>query len=444
MQRCAPPWCLPIAGAAIGLAGLAGCRNNAAGGHPFDAGQDKPTGADQATVIDADCPADAQGGGVCPINFCGFLKSVATLGISETAQAGADGLCNRGRICVATAVTAAGDAVALTCVSPNAAGLDYGMPCAAGAASATPCKDDSLCTTPASGGAPFCSTLCRLDADCPVDSFCLEYQVPLPNQSHALVGKCTPRARIAGTPCAAERDCPAGQGCVRAGDRTALLICKAGGAKALGAACAAAAECRSGECLDRDFNPPVNPPFGNRTYCSGVCAKNSDCGADQRCVDNVLSNNGTLDDPRDDVVVGYCRTLFAPTAAGACAGNQACVDNGRGGDTCDAAHGLCYKSTAAIGGACANDDACGLGAACVTGPTFAGGACLMEGCVPGAAAGVDLCPGSGAVCSQRASDEPLHRCYEGCTMDAGCTRAAQSYFCAAAKTGQPVTICLSR
>jgi hypothetical protein len=48
------------------------------------------------------------------------------------------------------------------------------------------------------------------------------------------------------------------------------------------------------------------------------------------------------------------------------------------------------------------------------------------------------------VCSQRASDEPLYRCYEGCTTQGGCSRNAEGYFCASAKDGQPISICLSR
>jgi hypothetical protein len=423
------------------MAGLQpGCRSGGAGARPVDGGQDRAQPADGTAVVDADCPADAQGGGVCPVNFCGYLKSVAALALTETAQGGADSLCDRGRVCVATSVAPSGDAISLTCVAPAAGGLDYGMSCSKDAGGGARCKDDSLCIGAA--GATFCSSLCRIDADCAAGSYCIEYPSPtLPNQSVAMVGMCTPRAQLAQTTCTAETDCPAGQGCVRAGDRTQLLICAPGGTRSLGQACTTGRDCRSGDCFDRDFRLYSG---GNRTYCSGVCAKNSDCSADQRCVSVVVSNNGTPIYPLDDVVVGNCRTLFAPVAATACQVDQDCVTRAGGGDTCDPTYNLCYKKAAVIGGPCADDDACGLGAACVTGPTFAGGACLMEGCLPAAAGGVDLCPGAQAKCSQRASDAPLHRCYEGCTMGGTCTRVAEAYFCSAPQDTQPVSICLSR
>jgi hypothetical protein len=420
-----------------------GCRDSGSGSRPVDGGHDTVTQADHV-VFDAYCPADAQGGGVCPINFCGVLKSVAALGLTETGQSGADSLCSDGRSCVATMVVSSGDAFQLTCVAPQAGALPFGAACAPGPGSAQPCNDDSLCVEAADfPGAPFCSALCRVDADCPTGAYCLEHKRPLPDQSYALVGMCTPAAKIAQTICKREADCPAGQGCMSYGARTDLQTCTAGGPKSLGAACTDAAQCRSGVCFDRDFHLPV---AGNRAFCTGICWKNSDCGPDQLCVREILANNGTPSDPRDDVIVGYCRTLFAPTAAAACASDQDCVARGGGADSCDTTHGLCFNKAAAIGGACTTDEGCGLGAFCATGPTFANGACLLDGCAPGAAAGsgVDACPGTRSVCSQRASDEPLSRCYEGCAQPGDCVRGAESYFCAAPKDGEKASICLSR
>jgi len=435
-----------VVGALAVLVGpLTACRDSGAGvSSTRDAGPDAVDAADARPTFDADCTEGGSGSALCPIATCGYLKSVATLGLTETAQSGADRLCNQGRSCVAVEVSAAGDAISLTCVAPRAGGLDYGMPCSTDSTSAQRCKDDSLCVEPPGtpGGARFCTQLCRIDADCPASSACLEYRHPLPNNSYALVGQCTPRDKLMGTICAAERECAAGQGCLRAGERTLVRTCQAmSGARSLGDGCTAPAQCRSGECYDREFRVGSS---GTRAFCSGPCMRTSECGPDQRCVAKVLGNNGTISDPLDDVVVGYCRSLFASPLAAACQNDTACQTAGRGGDTCHPTYGICYKAAAVIGAACSNDDGCGLGGACALGPTFAGGSCVLEGCAPGGASAGDLCPGAQAVCSQRASDEPLYRCYEGCTTQGGCARNAQGYFCAAAKDGQPISICLSR
>jgi hypothetical protein len=429
----------------VGLAAApAGCHDSSAGVSVRDAAGDTVDAAlERAPTFDADCSADGSNSALCPVTSCGYLKSAATIGLSETPQAGADSLCNQGRVCLATDVNAAGDAIALSCHVPRAAGLDYGMACSTDAASAQRCKDDSLCiAAPGSSGARFCTKLCRVDADCGAGSACLEYQFPLPNNSYALVGQCTPVPMLAGTVCTSEASCAAGEGCIRIGDRTLVRACKAtGGSKSIGASCTAPAQCRSGECYDRDFRLGST---GTRAFCSGPCTRNGDCAADQRCVVKVLGNNGTISDPFDDVVVGYCRSLFASPISVACQNDTACMTAGLGADTCHPTYGICYKATAVIGGACAHDDGCGLGAACTTGPTFAGGTCVLEGCAPTGATGTDVCPGGQSVCSQRASDEPLFRCYEGCTTQGGCSRNGDGYFCAPAKDGQPISICLSR
>ena len=420
-----------------------GCRDSSAGVRVTDAGaRDTADTAPRDTAAELYCPADGPGGGVCPINFCGYIKSVATLSPTETAQAGTDSLCNQGRICLSNEVVAAGDAIQLSCQPPQPGGLAYGAACSKDAGSTQRCKDDSLCIAgPGGTGATFCTTLCRNDGDCPTGSACLEYQQALPNNSYALVGECTPVTLIPGTVCTSESACPAGQGCVIFGARTIVRTCKAGGTKSIGEACTGPTQCRSGECYDRNFSVGS---ANTRALCSGVCAKNSDCGTDQRCVVEVLGNNGTIDDPFDDVVVGYCRSLFAPTIAGACQNSGECVTQGKGADTCDPTYGICYKASAIIGGACATDDACGLGQTCALGPTFAGGACVLQGCAPAGATGTDVCPGTRSTCGQRVSDEPLFRCYEGCVTAGGCSRQADNYFCAPAQDGQPISICLSR
>src|SRR5262249_3412720 len=180
------------------------------------------------------------------------------------------------------------------------------------------------------------------------------------------------------------------------GARTSLRICRAGGAKSLGAACAAAAECRSGECYDRDFHVPNGQ---NRTYCAGTCNVNSDCGPDQTCTRLVVGNNGTPGDPLDDLVSGYCRTLFAPIATMACGTDAECVARQNGSDTCDVTHGLCYRKSAAPGSACASETDCPVGGECSTGPRFTGGYCQTFGCDAGAAPRIYTRPRASRSCA---------------------------------------------
>src|SRR5437870_2739274 len=89
--RCA----LKVALAAVlGGVGPGACGGRSAGGRPADGGPGDVETADKLARPDADCPPDAAGGGgFCPINFCGQVKSVATLAAGEMASAGADALC---------------------------------------------------------------------------------------------------------------------------------------------------------------------------------------------------------------------------------------------------------------------------------------------------------------------------------------------------------------
>ena len=116
---------LPAPAPEPGLAlATVGCRDSTAGsgGGSLDGGQDRAAAADLGTIVDADCPTDGPGGGVCPVNFCGYLTSAAAPVASARAQGGADSVCNRGRICLATVVVASGTALQLSCLPPRAGG----------------------------------------------------------------------------------------------------------------------------------------------------------------------------------------------------------------------------------------------------------------------------------------------------------------------------------
>jgi hypothetical protein len=431
-----------------------GCSSPSAGSRPHDAGADFSPPQRDAQSVDYYCAADAMGGGVCPINFCGTLETANGLAANPPGypESGADSICNGGRICVVGPAVPAGDAFQLTCVAPLSGALSYGAPCSTGGAGMR-CGDDSLCI--ASVDFPssfFCSTMCRNDADCPASSSCLEYStVTAPDGSSAKVGYCTPQSKIAATACARESDCPTGQGCVPEGTRTALTVCKmaaAGATKTVGQACTGNADCLSGACYDRLFR--VNGG-DNQTYCSSVCAVNSDCGPDQMCARLVQNNNGTLSDPTDDVVVGECQTLFTPVGASGCGIDGDCVGRANGSDTCDPVHGLCYNKSAVPGSACTADTGCMVGGVCSTGSRFPGGYCQTFGCAPnptGSTPAVDLCPGVGSACVQRgAPDVPLYSCYDGCQLgsDAGALMCLRSgYVCASPLPGQPASICLGQ
>jgi hypothetical protein len=406
-----------------------GCHSGAAGGRTTDGAVDMPVETIQKLPPpDANCPTDAQGPlGQCPVVFCGMPKSVAALASGETAQLGSDRICTPGYVCVPDAPTAAGNALVLRCVQTLAPSSAFGAACTkSDAGTATGCANDALCVEAAvAPGQPFCSALCASDADCPTDGYCLESNsATLPNGSYVNLGYCTPKSKIAGTICVRESDCPADQGCVSYGARTHLLTCqKTGGSKSTGDKCTKSTECRSAQCYDRDFHADAN-----RSFCAAICGKSSDCGADQRCARIVLNNNGTPSDPRDDLVVGICQTLFVPVANAGCQSNADCTANGA--DTCSTKYGLCFKAGAPSGSACTDDVGCELGGVCTTGPRFPGGYCQTYGCAPGAAAGsVDSCPGANSTCVQRGSDEPINACYEGCAKSADCSRLQQLYAC---------------
>jgi hypothetical protein len=422
-----------------------GCSSPVAGGRPVDAGMDVGMDKPHVTPVDAYCAADAMGGGVCPINFCGQLLSVASIPANAFPQSGADSICNGGHVCVIGPVLPAGDGFQLSCEAPTTSTpLPFGAAC-----SATPahCANDSLCiASPDFLNDPFCSTLCRNDADCPNDARCLEYATAnLPNGSHAEVGMCTPASKIAGTPCERESDCAANQGCVEDGSRTSLTVCKQTvGTKSAGQACSGNDDCRSGACYDRTFK--LNGTQ-NRTYCSAVCGVNSDCGPDQVCARLVLNNNGTASDPTDDVVVGACQTLFVPIGSSGCGIDSDCTALANGSDTCDPTHGLCYRKTALPGSACTMDTGCQLGGVCSLGARFPGGYCQTYGCDPAVTSGVDVCAGAASVCASRGGpDAPLNACYEGCSTGATntCSRASTGYDCEPIVNGGTPSLCLQQ
>jgi hypothetical protein len=425
---------------------IVACRDSTPGTRPVDGGMDGNVDRGKLPRPDASCPADAAGGGVCPTNFCGQLKPASALPSSQVPQSGADTLCGT-RVCVVGAVLASGDGFQLACVDPIADAIPFGMACSPDPAQGLRCAADSLCVTVAEfPSSPFCSTMCRNDADCPSGARCLEQPTKdaLPNGEHAMVGMCTPETKIMGRPCVRESECAAGEGCHFVGPRSTYRRCRATtGTKSLGQACGSPAECRSGECFDRDWHVGSGV---TRAACSGACVVSSDCGPDQRCARLVVGNNGTPNDPLDDQVSGYCRTLFTATTAAACTTDASCVARQNGSDACDTTYGLCYRRAAEQGSPCTQETECPVASECSMGPRFTGGYCQLYGCSMNAALAWDSCPGVKTICAQRGGpDEPIAACYESCMAgDAsiGCSRTAEGYACEAPRPGTSPTICL--
>ena len=315
------------------------------------------------------------------------------------------------------------------------------------------CATESLCVTSPDSAQPFCSMLCRNDDDCPVGSAsaqparCLDYQTKeaLTDGSHAIVGMCIPADKIAGDNLrCARRTATRNEGCVFYAGRTSLRVCRRDRRHQVdGRGLHEQRRVPQRRVLRPQRHPERRAPTGRSARAPAI--KSSDCGADQRCVRLVVSNNGTPDDPLDDLVSGYCQTLFPAVPGEDCQSDAHCMARQDGSDTCDVPHGLCYKKTAVPGSACARDSECMLGGVCSMGPRFAGGYCQTFGCDPAATTGVDACAGARSVCATRGGpDEPIGACYEGCqrSTTAPCSRAAAQYRCESATTGQPATICL--
>jgi hypothetical protein len=385
--------------------------------------------------------------GICLGRFCGEVRSQADLLPGQVTRQGADKLCPTGEICAPTlARGATGDILYLSCVPPLPGARAFGQPCSPDPAAGMRCADDALCVE--RGGTRFCGMLCRADADCPSGSFCIDdyRSAPLPNGTTALLGLCTPEALVPGKVCTSERDCAGGmqQACKPAGGRTNRMLCQnAVGPKTVGMACAAGTECVSGECFDRDLNPPSG---ANRTSCTAYCRKNSDCGQEQICYRLVWNSTTTPEDPGDDTVHGYCRPLATPPRQG-CTMDSDCATRTAvdeiGGDACDVALGTCYTRGARIGSACMYRADCPIGAYCqLRDPRFESGACLSYGCDPASTNAADACP-AGSVCKRRGTDTPLYSCYESCPADLVCPRLAEGYVCQAIIAGDMPDVCAS-
>jgi len=389
----------------------------------------------------ASSPGVAGTTGVCLGFPCGHVYGTPPAG--QVSQLGADVICPPGEVCgVAEAVGVTGDAWLLTCRPPLPGALTPGAICSAVASDQKRCASDLACGLGSSGAR--CGLLCRSDGDCPSGSLCVEDVTgpALPNGKAPVLAMCRPRASYPGQTCTREADCAAGQGCHLVSSRSSVAVCQASpGAAPVGAACKADADCRSGSCIDRTL---LGPNGGNQTFCTSFCTKNSDCGAAQICLQSVRSNNGTPQDPTDDVLVGQCIPMTAPPNKGGCQADGDCAlqlqTDERGGDTCDPVRHTCYKKAAKVGDACRYRAECPLDGTCINNDgRFRNGICARYGCQTASTATADLCP-PGTACIHRLVDAPVSACFPACLTLDDCARKAEGYICDTPE-GNDVKIC---
>ena len=236
-----------------------------------------------------------------------------------------------------------------------------------------------------------------------------------------MIGMCTPESKIAGTVCLREADCPAGQGCVLYGARTSLRVCRAGGTKSLGSACAGGRRVPQRRVL-RPRLPRQRRPEPRAT-ARGRAASTATAVPDQTCARLVVGNNGTPRDPLDDLVVGYCRTLFAPIAAAAAERRELRRAPERLGRLRHRARPLLQEGRRRPASPVHDRVLTARWA-----PNAASGPRFARRLLPDlrlrrrtATLGRrTLCPGTSSACAQRGGpDEPISACYEKCVPGGG-------------------------
>ena len=447
MPKCAAPAGSLVAdvlwrpgGAALGRGSR--CRDSTAGGAAQDAAARR-----QPTPRPRSCRRPrstarptARAAGVCPLNFCGYTKSVATLGVTEPRRLAPTRSAARPRDLPGDAGGRVGRRAPALVPAAQAGGVGLRRRLLEGRRQHAALQGRLAVhrRRPAARGATFCTTLCRdRRATARPARPASSTPQPLPNSSYAMVGECTPASLIPGTICT--RRAPARRGRAACSTARAPRCARArrAAAKSLGEACTAPAQCRSGECYDRNFSHRQRRQ--PRALLGRLRARTATAAPNQRCVVEVVGNNGTHRRPARR---RRRRLLPQPVLGDDRVGlpeQQRLRDPGQG------RRHLRPDATAS-----ATRRARSSAAPCASRRRLRPGADLRaradvrraapaccRAARPAGATGADVCPGATSTCSQRVSDEPLYRCYEGCATAGGCSRQADNYFCAPAQTGQP-------
>ena len=175
----------------------------------------------------------------------------------------------------------------------------------------------------------------------------------LADTRRAMIGMCTPESKIAGTVCVREAMCPAGQGCVLYGGRTSLqdLPRRRHQVGRHGV--------RGGLRVPqrRMLRPRLSTSAAARTAptARAPAQVNSDCGAR-----SALRPAGRRQQRLARRSARRPGRRLLPDAVRAdrrrrrCTSDASCVARQDGSDTCDVAHGLCYRKAAAPGSACSS------------------------------------------------------------------------------------------
>ena len=156
----------------------------------------------------------------------------------------------------------------------------------------------------------ICAGFCKKNADCASGNLCegvgflTDSTTQIPG---AWGGFCIPNQGSL-TYCTKQATCPKGEVCstsIEPSSLDAQFFCITGvsGGKDVGAPCTKGGDCYSGICQPTEIK--------DNTIAKGFCTQNcqkdpADCGADMRCGQLLLHENGTADKVTDDVLTGYC------------------------------------------------------------------------------------------------------------------------------------------
>jgi hypothetical protein len=195
-------------------------------------------------------------------------------------------------------------------------------------------------------------------------------------------------ANTNGTRCQNDAGCRLTERCVGAPDGQTAYCTDVSKLKAVGSACAANEDCRSGLCLDSDRRGPAS---GRNTFCSAPCNDTLDCNEGMACRTlpfSDLTGNFFPVQPDLDSRVGLCVSLAPSAKSAICAKDADCPK----GLSCDMDSGNCRDQTAALGDTCRLEEHCPSGTVC----DFDLRRCVIPGCDP---AMPTSCP-DGTICQK--------------------------------------------
>ena len=241
--------------------------------------------------------------------------------------------------------------------------------------------------------------MCRNDADCPSLARCLEYPTPaLAERAQAMIGMCTPESKIAGTVCLREAACPAGQGCVLYGARTSAADLPRRRPEVAGRRVHRGQRVPQRRMLrprlPRGGRPEPHPLLGAVPGEQRLRSRpelRPPGGRQQRHGRRPARRLGRRLLPH---------AVRARSTACSCTNASSASARQNGSDTCDTAHGLCYRKAAAPGSPCTDAGTTARWAPSAARVRASSAAIARpSGATPSATSGVDACPGTNSACA---------------------------------------------